>query len=107
MVYGDKHPHLVAVLVPDQPWLDGWAKERGKAGDLAVLAGDPALHASLAEAVERVNARLSAIEKVRRFIVAAQPFSIDNNQLTPTLKPRRHKIREIYGAALEGLYRAG
>ena len=51
-----------------------------------------------------MNGRLSNIEKVRRVIVAAEPFTVDNGMMTPTLKIRRHKIREHYGAALERLY---
>ena len=40
----------------------------------------------------------------RRFAVAKAPFSIENGQLTPSLKIRRHKIKETYGAELERLY---
>jgi long-chain acyl-CoA synthetase len=61
----------------------------------------------LAPAIERVNHELSPIERIRRFAVARAPFTIDNGQLTPSLKIRRHKIREAYGAALERLYERG
>ncbi len=47
---------------------------------------------------------MSVTERVRRFKVAAEPFTIDNEMMTPTLKIRRHKIAERYGEALEGLY---
>jgi long-chain acyl-CoA synthetase len=56
-------------------------------------------------AVDRVNRDLSVIEKVRRFIRADEPFSIDNEQLTPSLKIRRHVISKIYGERLDALYR--
>jgi long-chain acyl-CoA synthetase len=104
MVYGDRHPHLVALLVPDAEWLRAWAHEKGKHADPAALAGDPDLTAALAAAVERVNAGLSPIEKIRRFLVVAEPFTIENEMLTPTLKIRRHKVRAVYGARLEALY---
>ena len=52
----------------------------------------------------RVNGELAPIERVRRFIIAHEPFSIDNAQMTPTLKIRRHAIRAAYEAAFEGLY---
>ena len=104
MVHGDRRPHLVGLLVPDAEWLKGWAEEAGKSADLAEVAGDADLHKALAAVVERVNGNLSAVEKVRRFVVAEAPFTIDNAQMTPTLKVRRHKIREIYGDRLEGLY---
>jgi long-chain acyl-CoA synthetase len=104
MVYGDRHPHLVALLVPDPDWLQAWARARGKTGDAKTLADDPDLASTLSIVVERVNAGLSSIEKIRRFLVAGEMFTIDNGMLTPTLKIRRHKVREVYGARLEALY---
>ena len=71
---------------------------------MADLASDKDLHVALAPALGRVNKKLSNIEKVRRFIIAPEPFSIDNNQLTPTMKSRRHVLKEVYGNALEALY---
>jgi long-chain acyl-CoA synthetase len=58
----------------------------------------------LREALERANARLGPIEQVRRFIVADEAFTTENGLMTPSLKIRRHVIREIYGERLEGLY---
>ncbi len=104
MVFGDKRPHIVALLVPDADWLKGWASAAGKSGGLADFAGDPDLHKALAPAMERINAGLSNIEKVRRFIIADEPFSIDNAQMTPTMKVRRHKLIEVYGERLQALY---
>ena len=104
MVHGDKRPHLVALLVPDADWLKDWAAKNGKQGGLKDLAGDADLRKALAAMLERVNAKLNNVEKVRRFIVADEPFTVDNEQMTPTLKVRRHVIRQIYGDRLEALY---
>lgn len=104
MVFGDKRPHLVAVVVPDADWLKDWKKETGKTGELADLADDKDLHTALAPAFGRVNKSLSTIEKVRRFIIAKEPFSVENEQMTPTMKVRRHIVRDVYGNALEALY---
>ena len=105
MVYGDGKPHLVALIVPDEEALKHWARKQGKRADLAALAEDSDLRRAIGSALERVNARLSPIEQVRRFTIAPEPFSIANGELTPTLKIRRHVIGEKYGAALEALYR--
>jgi long-chain acyl-CoA synthetase len=59
---------------------------------------------SLAKAVDEVNHSLSGIEKIRRFAITAEPFGIDNEQMTPTLKIRRHVIAQRYGAKLDALY---
>lgn len=104
LVCGDGKPHLVALLVPNDAWMREWARAAGKPADLSVLAGDPALHRSLAAAVDRINTKLSAIEKIRRFIVAREPFTIENDQLTPTQKIKRHVIRRHYQQALDALY---
>ncbi len=92
MVYGDRRPYLVAVLVPAQEVIDH-AK-----GDEA------AVHKALGAVVSRVNQGLANIERVRRFVIAREPFTTANGQMTPTLKIRRHEIRATYGAALEALY---
>ncbi len=104
MLYGDRRPHMVALIVPDMDWASQWAAGNGKPADMAALAADPAFHAALDKAVSKVNQRLSAIEKVRRFAVATAPFSIDNEQMTPTMKIRRHVIVRNYRDVLDALY---
>ena len=80
MVVGDRRPYLVALLVAE-----GGAE-------------------ALGAAVDRVNAGLSVTERVRRFAVADEPFTIDNGELTPSLKTRRHVLRARYGERLDALY---
>jgi long-chain acyl-CoA synthetase len=104
MVYGDRRPHLVAVLVPHAEFVQSWAKANGKQADVTALADDREFRAVLDAAVQRVNTSLSPVERIRRFIVAREPFSVQNEMMTPTLKVRRHKVREAYGAALDALY---
>ena len=88
MVYGDRRPHLVALLVPEPE-----------------IASKPDLQQRLQMAVDRVNAELNVIEKVRRFILADEGFTIENEQLTPSMKIRRHVISKAYGDRLDGLYK--
>jgi len=88
MVYGDRRPHLVALLVPEP--------DIAKKADLA---------ARLQAALDRVNADLSVVEKVRRFILADGAFTIENEMLTPSLKIRRHVIARTYGERLDALYK--
>jgi len=104
MVYGDKRPHLVAVLVPDDAFIAQWARENDRKPDLGELSDSEKFHECLRETMERANARLSPIEQVRRFIVAEEAFTTENGLMTPSLKIRRHEIRRIYGERLEALY---
>ena len=104
MVAGDRRPYLVGVIVPDAEFAIGWAKAHGKPAVLAELTDDPEFRAVIGEAVDRVNRTLSPIERVRRFILAPEPFSVENGQMTPTMKIKRNPIKQVYGDALEALY---
>ena len=92
MVHGDRRPHLVALIVPNPDLARGLAGDEGK------------LRAAVGEAVARANRSLSSIERVKRFALAAEPFSIDNGEMTPTQKIRRHVIGARYRYLLDELY---
>ena len=104
MVIGDKRPHCAALVVPDAEWLTEFKKETGKRGTLADLADDPDLYKAVSAAIKRVNQDLSNIEKVRKFAIATAEFTTDNAQLTPSMKVRRHVVRQDYGTVLDALY---
>lgn len=104
MVTGDKRPYMVALIVPDAEWAAAWARDAGEQGELADLQQLPAFRVAVKAAIDRANRDLSVIEKIRKFTFADEPFSVDNNQMTPTMKIRRHEIRKIYQDRLDALY---
>jgi len=98
MVFGDKRPYIVGLIVPDAEWAREWAVVNGHHGaDVRALQELPSFRGAIREAVDRVNRDLSVIEKVRQFTFADEPFAIDNEEMTPSLKIRRHKLKERYG----------
>ncbi len=104
MIAGDRKPHMVALLVPDPEWTQEYCAANGVSNDPAALADDKGYHAALAAAVDRTNKELSVIERIRRFALADGPFTIENEQLTPSMKIRRHVLRQVYGERLDALY---
>ncbi|MFL0585529.1 long-chain fatty acid--CoA ligase [uncultured Sphingomonas sp.] len=105
MIAGDRKPHMVAVIVPDPEWMQEFCATTNTRCNLPSLSKDPDFRALVGAAVERTNKELSVIERVRRFIIADEPFSIENEQLTPSLKIRRHILRQVYGERLDALYK--
>ena len=94
MGVGDGRKHLVALLVPSE-----------QTRELQTNSSDEhALRKIIGDAVARANSTLSVIEQVRGFSVVDDPFTVDNEMLTPTLKNRRHKILQNYAEAIETLY---
>ena len=104
MVVGDKRPHIVGLVVPDPEWLAEWAVANDEKCDFSDLCGNPAVQRAVMAAVDRVNKELSVTEKVRRVILSCEAFTIENEQLTPSMKIRRHVIKQVYGARLDALY---
>ena len=90
MVIGDRRPYLVAVIVPE------FEKTKNMS--------DKEINEIILSEVKKANEDLSSIEKIRKFIIAKEPFSTENGLLTPTMKVKRHKVIEIYGETLDDLY---
>lgn len=106
MVVGDRHPYVVGLIVPDTEWAIEWAQANGEKFDMKALQDLPAFRSAVRAAVDRVNQDLSVIEKVRQFTFADEPFTIENEELTPKQSIRRHKLKARYGDRLDGLYKA-
>jgi len=84
MVYGDKKNYLVALIVPSKDFL----KEKEKINNV----------------IEKINKKLTLLEKIKRIQLIKENFSIENGLMTPTMKVKRKKVTEKYKNQLENLY---
>ena len=84
MVYGDKKNYLVALIVPGKDFLNQKDK--------------------INEVIEKINTRLTLVEKIKRIQLIDENFSIENGLMTPTMKVKRKKVTEKYKNILENLY---
>jgi long-chain acyl-CoA synthetase len=86
LVYGDNKPFLVALIVLNNNFKDT---------DYKIIQ----------EEIEKINKGLSKIEKIKKFLIINNQFSIENGFMTPTLKLKRFKIIQEYKKELEDLYK--
>ncbi len=105
LVYGDKRPHLVALIVPDQEFTAHYARAEGKRHALDELAEDSDFQEVIGSAMKRANKRLSPIERIRRFKILPEPFTIESGMMTPTLKLKRQAIYREFGDVIAELYK--
>lgn len=105
MASGDRRPYLVGLIVPDAEWAKEFAEAKGLPSDPGLLREHEPFRAAISAAVDRVNRDLSVTERVRQWVFADEPFTIENKQMTPSLKIRRHVLREAYGERMDALYR--
>jgi len=85
LVYGENKPFLISLIVlsADQKSLK---------------------NQTIQEEIEKINKNFSKIEKIKKFIVIKEQFTIENGMMTPTLKLKRYKIIKKYLREIEKLY---
>ena len=54
--------------------------------------------------IEKMNADLSQPEKIKRYHIIDEPFTIENNLMTPTMKVRRHEVEKKYYEVINGMF---
>jgi long-chain acyl-CoA synthetase len=54
--------------------------------------------------IEKMNADLTQPEKIKRFHIIDEPFTIENNLMTPTMKVRRHEVEKKYSEVINGMF---
>ncbi len=84
IVYGDNKPYIVALIILNEE----------KNHEKEIINNE----------IEKINKNLSKIEKIKKYFVIKEKFSIENGMLTPTLKMKRYKIIEKYKKNFEEMY---
>lgn len=105
MVAGEKKPFLVALIVPNFSELESFAEERQlnwtTKSDLVELKQVRQIYESL---LRNISRQLAAHEKVRKFLLMQDPFTIENGYMTPTLKLKRKSISMAFQKEIDSLY---
>ncbi len=97
-------PSKVESLLCGEPEVaQAMALGEGMSGVAALIVPAEGRAQGLADAVARVNGKLSAIERIRRWKAVPEPFSVENGLLTPTMKVKRRQVAERYRAEVEAL----
>ncbi len=105
MVHGDKRPYPVALLTLNPDELTKFAKEQGiLIIDPAALVKHPKVIERVSRIVEHKNTELQSYAKIKKFVILAGDFTVDNGLLTPTLKVKRKVITDKHREILDSLY---
>ena len=102
MLFGENKPYNVALVVPDRAALEAWAQKRGR--PLENLASDPEVKALLLRELASQAEGFKSYERPRDLAITLDDFTQENGLLTPSLKLKRRKAIERYGAVLQALY---
>lgn len=105
VLIGDNMPYVTALIVPNFENLEAYFTERGLDGKgHEALANHDVTEALIAAAVKDANSELAQYERIRRFTVMTREFSLDEGEITPTLKARRRVITDRFQQAIDQMY---
>jgi long-chain acyl-CoA synthetase len=105
VVVGDRRRCLSALITLDEAEGSKWASQRGSAPDVAGIAADERMHAEIQSTVDEVNAELARHEQIKQFTILPRDFSLEHEELTPTMKLRRKIVEQHFADEIEDLYR--
>lgn len=106
VVHGNERRYVVALLTLDEEAITGWAQDAGL-GDrsYAELARSVEVQELVGGCVERLNERLNRWETIKRWVLLDRDLSVEDGELTPSMKVRRKVVEEHFAEELEALHR--
>ena len=104
VVVGDRRKYLTALITLESEEAENFVSERGLP---EAPYEAPALLEVIEAAVEEVNSHLARVEQVKKFSVLPRELSIEEGELTPTLKVKRNVVNEKYAREIAAFYAEG
>jgi long-chain acyl-CoA synthetase len=105
ILIGDKRQFCSALIVPDFEAFQEVLLSRGESiGSTVDLVGRPDVRQLMELELDRLQKDFSSYERVRRFTLLAEPFTVENNLLTPTLKVKRKEVERRYADLIDAMY---
>lgn len=105
MLIGENREYCTALIVPNREAVDVVLEQR----NVELYPDEDAVqHKAVIDAIQQdidyLLRDFSKYEKVRKFVILREPFSVENGTMTPTLKIKRHVVEQQYGTAIEQMY---
>jgi len=103
LLIGDQRPYVTALIVPNT---DNLKADHGIVGEAADVVKDSRVFTIIKEHLDLLNHELASFETIKHFSLIPDDFSIERDELTPTLKPKRRVIVDHYKAVIDAMYEA-
>jgi long-subunit acyl-CoA synthetase (AMP-forming) len=107
VVIGDKRKYLTALLTLDEEKLEAESQAAGSpAKDLESAAKCEKIRAYIQKQLDEVNTTLARVQTIKKFVILPNEFSIEGDELTPTMKLKRRIVNTKYDKEIESMYTA-
>ncbi len=106
VVHGEGRKFVSALITMDPEMMTEWADENGMTGkSMDELAKEPAVIAMFQEHVDSLNGQLERWETIKKFVLLPHDLTIEDGELTPSMKVRRKVVEKKYMGQLDTLYK--
>lgn len=106
LIHGDKRKYVVALVTLNEGYLKSQAREKGWSyRDFRSLTQTPEVTELVRKQIAQANAQLASYETIKNFAVLPEDFTVENGELTPSLKVKRRVLDQKYRDIIEELYR--
>jgi long-chain acyl-CoA synthetase len=104
MIHGQNKPYNVALIVPEKEAITKLAAAEGLNGSYEELLEHARVRQKVQDELDRLCAEFRAFDKVKKFALIAEDFTIENEMLTPSLKLKRRNVLQKWSGKIEKLY---
>jgi long-chain acyl-CoA synthetase len=105
VVHGEQRKFVSAIVTLDPDAIAGWAEREGLSGrSYAEIVSSERARQLVQDYVDQLNERLNRWEQVRQFVILDHDLSIEDGEITPSMKVKRTVIEERYRDELDQLY---
>ena len=104
MVYGSDHNFVTALVTLDPDAITEWAELHGVSGDYRAIVTSPEARDMVQVFVDNLNVNLNRWEQIKKFTILDYDLTIEDGDLTPSMKLRRKAVSEKYQSTLDALY---
>lgn len=106
LILGFNKPFVSAVLVPNYSLLKAWCEEQGIHWTAPTyMVHNIKVIRKIQEEVDRLNETFQGFERIKKFILSEEEWTVENKDLTTSFKPRRTKLLEKHKIEIEKMYR--
>jgi long-chain acyl-CoA synthetase len=101
VVIGDRRKYLTALITLDEEAASDFLRATKNLSDLPE---DPKIMAEVKRAFEKTNSTLAQVETIKKWTILSRNLTVEDGELTPTLKVKRNKVNENFSAEIESMY---
>ncbi|MGB5414000.1 MAG: long-chain fatty acid--CoA ligase [Polyangiales bacterium] len=105
VVIGDRRKYLSALVTIDAEAGPAWAAANGE--DASALHKSAKLRASIQAHIDEMNKEFARVEQIKKFTILKRNFTVEDGELTPTLKVKRAKVNDHFAEDIESMYDEG